>query len=100
MVRSTAFLIAVLTLPGCASGPPVQEMSDARQAIVAARVAGATETSSPELYAAQAAITRAESHLQAQEYVRARYAAIEAKHHAAVALDEAQHSEAQSTGPH
>jgi len=100
MVRSIAFLVAVLTLTGCASGPPVQEMSDARQAIAAARVAGATESSSPELYAAQAAIARAESHLQAQEYVRARYAALQAKRHAAEALNEAQQADSQSAPPH
>jgi len=94
MVRLIAFIATLLTLSGCASGPPVQEMSDARQAIAAARVAGATEAGSPDLYAAQAAIARAESHLQAQEYVRARYAAIAAKHHAALALSEAQQGEA------
>ncbi len=78
---------------GCASGPPVQEMSDARQAIAAARVAGATEATSPDLYAAQAAIVRAERHLEAQEYVRARLAAQQAKRHAAAALQEAQRAE-------
>lgn len=78
---------------GCGTGPPVQEMSDARQAIAAARVAGATETTSPDLYAAQAAIVRAESHLEAQEYVRARLAAQQAKRHAAAALQEAQRAE-------
>jgi hypothetical protein len=61
-------------------------MSDARQAIAAARAAGATENTSPEFYAAQAAITRAEKHLEAQEYTRARYAAMEAKRHAGAAL--------------
>ena len=70
-------------------------MSDARQAIAAARVAGATENTSPDLYAAQAAIARAQKHLEAQEYTRARLAAMEAKHHAGVALSTAQHSDAQ-----
>ena len=68
-------------------GPPVQEMSDARQAIVAAAAAGATRGSSPEYDAAQAAIARAETHLQAQEFARARLAALQAKHHAAAALE-------------
>lgn len=95
MVRALAIFACIFCLTGCPSGPPVQEMSDARQAITAARTAGATEASSPDLYAAQAAITRAEEHLQAQEYVRARYAAQQAKHHAALALDEAQHAENQ-----
>lgn len=80
---------------GCATGPPVQEMSDARQAIAAARAAGVTEAASPDLYAAQAAIVRAEKHLEAQEYVRARLAAQQAKRHAATALQEAQPAESQ-----
>ncbi len=80
-------------------------MSDARQAIAAARVAGATEVTSPDLYAAQAAITRAEKHIDAQEYTRARLAALEAKHHAGDALNgvqrtEAQNAVAQHTAPH
>lgn len=95
MVRILAVFAAISCLAGCVSGPPVQEMSDARQAIAAARTAGATEATSPDLYAAQAAIARAETHLQAQEYVRARYAALQAKRHAAVALNEAQHAENQ-----
>ncbi len=73
-------------------------MSDARQAIAAARAAGATTASSPDFYAAEAAIGRAESHLQAEEFTRARLAAMEAKRHAAAALANAnagnQHAEA------
>jgi len=78
----------------------VQEMSDARQAIVAAQTAGATGATSPEYAAAQAAISRAEAHLQAQEYVRARLAAVQAKKHAAAALADAQHSETPAAVPH
>ncbi len=77
-------------------------MSDARQAIAAASAAGATSATSPDFYAAQAAIERAESHLQAQEFTRARLAALEAKRHAAAALASAnaQHAEAPATQPH
>jgi outer membrane murein-binding lipoprotein Lpp len=96
MLRFIAVFVGIACLAGC-SGAPVQEMSDARQAIAAARVAGATEGTSPDLYAAQAAITRAEKHLEAQEYTRARLAAMEAKHHAGAALSSAQHAEAQHT---
>jgi len=85
MLRFIAMVVGILGLAGCTSAP-VQEMSDARQAIAAARVAGATETTSPDFYAAQAAIARAEKHLEAQEYTRARYAAMEAKRHAGAAL--------------
>jgi Domain of unknown function (DUF4398) len=89
MLRFIAVLIGVACLVGCQGGPPVQEMSDARQAIAAARTAGATNGSSPELDAANAAIARAEDHLQAGEYTRARYAALQAKHHATAALNDA-----------
>ena len=53
MLRLIAVFVGILGLAGCISAP-VQEMSDARQAIAAARVAGATEKTSPEFYAAQA----------------------------------------------
>ena len=79
-------------------------MSDARQAIAAARAAGATTASSPDFYAAEAAIGRAENHLQAEEFTRARLAAMEAKRHAAAALANAnaggQHAEAPAPTPH
>jgi outer membrane murein-binding lipoprotein Lpp len=102
MLRFIAVFVGIACLIGCTSAP-VQEMSDARQAIAAARVAGATEGSSPDFYAAQAAIARAEKHLQAQEYTRARLAALQAKHHAAAALaseQQAEHAEAPATLPH
>jgi outer membrane murein-binding lipoprotein Lpp len=105
MLRFLAVFVGVVCLVGCA-GAPVQEMSDARQAIAAARAAGATPATSPDFYAAEAAIARAETHLQAQEFTRARLAAIEAKSHAAAALADAnatapgQHAEAPVTMPH
>jgi hypothetical protein len=97
MLRFILMFVGIACLASCTSAP-VQEMSDARQAIVAARVAGATESTSPDLYAAQAAITRAEKHLEAQEYTRARLAAMQAKRHAGVALAAAQHSDAAGGG--
>ena len=71
----------------------MQELSDARQAIAAATTAGLSPSSSPDLYAAEAAIGRAESHLEAREYVRARLAAQAAKRHATEALAAAAHGE-------
>lgn len=101
MLRSLVAFVGVVYLVGCA-GAPVQEMSDARQAIAAAGAAGATPTTSADFSAAQAAIARAESHLQAQEYTWARLAAKEAKSHAAAALAtaNAQHPETPVTLPH
>src|SRR5271155_3659803 len=98
MLRFLAVFIGVACLAGCASAP-VQEMSDARQAIAAAGAAGATAATSPDFYAAQAAIARAESHLEAQEYTRARLAAMEAKRHAPAAAANAGAQHAQATAP-
>ncbi len=100
MSRFIVVLVVLTCLFGCRSGPPVQEMSDARQAIIAAQSAGATRVTSPEYAAAQEAIARAETHLQAQEYTRARLAALQAKHHAATALAEAQHADSPVPAPH
>jgi HAMP domain-containing protein len=99
LLRIIAVLVGIACLAGCRT-PPVQEMSDARQAIEAARTAGATPSTSPELGAAQAAITRAETHLEAKEYARARLAALQAKRHASEALADAhQHTEVASPVP-
>jgi hypothetical protein len=86
MFRLIALLFGFACLQGCVDAPPVQEMSDARQAIVAARAAGAAGTNSSDMFAAEAAIERAEQHLQAHEYTRARLAAMQAKRHAGAAL--------------
>ena len=95
MLRLLAVVIGILCLTGCPSGPPVQELSDARQAIAAATTAGVTPSDSPDLYAAEAAISRAQTHLEAREYVRARLAAEAAKRHATAALKVS----AQADGP-
>ncbi len=74
----------------------MQEMSDARQAIAAARAAGAAERSPADLNAAQAAILKAEQDLHQAHFTRARLAAQEAKRRAAAALANSQ-SDATST---
>jgi uncharacterized lipoprotein len=85
MRRHVAALLIIAGLAGCQSAP-VQEMSDARQAIEAARIAGAEQRAPADLEAAQADIATAERQLEAQEYSRARDAALAAKRHAAIAL--------------
>ena len=101
MLRFLAVFVGVACLVGCVSAP-VQEMSDARQAIAAADAAGATPSTSADFAAAQDAIARAESLLQAQEFGSARLAANEAKRHASAALASANalHPEASATLPH
>ena len=85
MRRHVVALLIVAGLVGCQSAP-VQEMSDARQAIEAARIAGAEQRAPADLEAAQTDIANAQRHLEAQEYARARYAALAAKRRAAMAL--------------
>ena len=58
---------------------PVQEMSDARQAISAARDAGAEEHAAEQLLAAEAALQSAEKYLGTRNYNVAREEALSAK---------------------
>ena len=85
------FLLTSLLLGVCAcASAPVQEMSDARQAISAARAAGAEARAPVDFKAAQSAIERAETRLQMHEYSQARVAAVEAKRDASAALAHSQ----------
>lgn len=78
MTRS--FQIALLlALAACGSGPPVQEMSDARQAIAVAREAGAEAHASQELSAAEAYLESAQRNLSERAYNDARRDALKAK---------------------
>ena len=95
--RTTAFLrgvliAALLVAAGCES-MPVQEMSDARQAIMAAREAGAEEHATESLLAAEASLHSAEKYLNARNYAIARREALDAKSKAidALRLSEANH---------
>jgi hypothetical protein len=77
-------------LTGCASiSPPVQEMSDARQAIKAAREANAGQYAPQKLQSAEDSIELATRTLEQGEYEAARMAASVAKALAIKARDEA-----------
>lgn len=78
-----------LGLTACA-GAPVQEMSNARQAIKAARDAGADKIVPSTLSEAQALLEQAESNLQRRAYRDARRDALAARSKASEALDAAQ----------
>jgi uncharacterized protein YgbK (DUF1537 family) len=78
-----AFLLA---LSACGTGPPVQEMSDARQAISVAREAGASQYAPDDLRAAENHLDSALRNLSKKEYKQARVEAIEAKNRALAAL--------------
>ena len=64
-VFATVVLVALIGVTaGCATAPPVQEMSDARQAIAAAREAGADDLAPDDLAQAQALLDGAEESLE------------------------------------
>lgn len=83
---------ALLTLAACAAGPPVQEMSDARQAIAVAREAGASEYAPTDLRAAEDFLDSALRNLSRKDYDQARVDAVEAKNKARAALQSTEHS--------
>lgn len=82
-------MLGSMGLAACA-GAPVQEMSNARQAIKAARDAAGTSVARPaSLIEAEALLIRAEDSLQKRAYKAARRDAIAARGKAAEALSSA-----------
>ena len=82
--RTTLFLrsavcTALLVVAGCQTAMPVQEMSDARQAITAAKEAGAEKYAAADLGAAIHLLKSAEEKLKSHDYSIAREDAMEAK---------------------
>lgn len=78
MTRSIGIAL-LLALAACGSGPPVQEMSDARQAIAVAREAGAESHAAEDLNAAEEYLERAQRNLSDRAYGEARRDALKAK---------------------
>ncbi|HUQ53403.1 MAG TPA: DUF4398 domain-containing protein [Gammaproteobacteria bacterium] len=85
MARALLMLVA-LVVGGCVSAPPVQEMSDARQAIAAAEQADAGRLAADTLADARRFLAEAEQQIQEQAYGPARMNALRAKNRAALAL--------------
>jgi predicted S18 family serine protease len=80
-------LSAILALLcACATSPPVQEMSDARQAIAAAEEADAGRYAPQSLQDARRFLEEAEQLLRQEAYGAARINAVRAKNRAAQAL--------------
>jgi hypothetical protein len=79
-------LAALLLVASCQSTPPVQEMSDARQAIAVAISAGAAEFAESDLRAAEAFLASAQNRLAEQAYSLARRDALQARDKALEAL--------------
>jgi hypothetical protein len=91
LVRRGGLPVALLFLiAACGSGPPVQEMSDARQAIAVAREAGAEERAAQQLKDAEALLDRAQQKLSDRDYDEARQNALQAKLKALDALARAE----------
>jgi hypothetical protein len=85
LARRCVAVALLLLLAGCASAP-VQEMSDARQAIQAAEEAGAAHYAPEALSDAKRLLTSAERKLQREAYAGARADAREARRLATEAL--------------
>lgn len=92
-LRSALPPILLSALAACASGPPVQEMSDARQAIAAVSVSGENERAESLLAQAKALLASAEAKLRRQAYNGAKVDAVEARRKALEALDELDQAE-------
>lgn len=82
LVTLTLLFSIVLLTSSCAVNPPVQEMSNARQALNAARDAQAEHYAEIEYSKAQELLEEARSNIENGDYYTARYLALEAKQHA------------------
>lgn len=84
-MKYAAAVCILVSLAAC-TAPPVQEMSDARQAVRAAQAAGAADRAPEQLAAAERLVEDAQSHLQRKEYRLAQQAAVEARREAMRAM--------------
>lgn len=84
-LRGLLLALVCAGLLGCA-GAPVQEMSNARQAIKAARDAGAARFEPRQMSAAQTLLEQAETSLQKGDWRDARRNAVEARRKANEAM--------------
>lgn len=87
--RFLTLLVAVF-MTGCATSPPVQEMSDARQAIAAAEDADALRLAPRPLSEARRYLDEAEAQIRAGSFGMARSNAVRAKNSAVDALQASQ----------
>ena len=79
LLIGSALVLTLVSLGGCETAPPVQEMSDARQAIAVAKEAGAADLAAAELAAAEQYLQSAQKKLEESDYREARNDALEAK---------------------
>jgi hypothetical protein len=86
MFGAVATIVALLLVAGCVTSPPVQEMSDARQAIQAAEIAEADRLAADQIDAARRFLAEAERQIQQEAYGPARMNAVRARNRAALVL--------------
>ena len=86
--------LALLMVAGCVTAPQVQEMSDARQAIMAAEEADAARLAADTLSEARRFLAEAERQIQEEAYGPARMNAVRAKNRAGQALRSSQPTDA------
>jgi len=91
MINWRALIVfATLIVVGCATSAPVQEMSDARQAIAAAEQADAARLAPVPLTDARRFLAQAETQIRDRLFGQARMNAVRAKNRAVDALNSAQ----------
>jgi hypothetical protein len=83
--RALSLLLVSIAVAACTT-PPVQEMSDARQAIAAAEQANAGKVAPESLSDARRFLADAERQIQQEAYGSARMNAVRAKNRASQAL--------------
>lgn len=94
-VRRLLVIVLLAALTGCVTTPPVQEMSDARQAISAAHTAGA-DLAAPTLYNRAVALMKsAEQKLERRSFKVAKRQAQAARRLAIEALHESERNASQ-----
>ena len=89
-LRTLLAVSACILFSACVTAPPVQEMSDARQAIRAAEEADAARLATDTLADAHRFLAEAERQLQQQAYGPARLNAVRARNRATQALRSSQ----------
>jgi len=90
LVTIVLLFSAFMFISSCATNPPVQEMSNARQALNAARDAKAEQFAKTQYNKAKELLEEARSNLESGDYYTARYLALEAKHEAIQARHDSQ----------
>ena len=89
MRKKPSLLLGTLAIVTSCANAPVQEMSDARQAIRSAEEAGAARYSPQQLQAALQLLEQAQSSLETGAYLSARRLALDARDRAIQAREQA-----------